>query len=248
MRRIPAQIRRIRAGKPSRGVTTPVSLVYLPVSLTGPGPSGSAEPARLCRGCSRPSRRPPGRAASSFIPPLRRRHNGRSFTSIRNTRASWRSYDRPTAPPAGGADPNGFSMFRTHETRLGPGALCTPGTTAPTRPGTIPSRRLPPPIGRSLSPRHHDPSRDVQLTRHLQEFTGVHPRPAFPSPVVPGRIGNPWAFPRAPHPPAQETGTHVAAGTGLTALTRTTSSASSRTSNRRTHSLRATSCRNCGTA
>ena len=96
MRRIPAQIRRIRAGKPSRGVTTPVSLVYLPVSLTGPGPSGSAEPARLCRGCSRPSRRPPGRAASSFIPPLRRRNNGRSFTSIRNTRASWRSYVRLT--------------------------------------------------------------------------------------------------------------------------------------------------------
>ena len=160
---------------------------------------------------------------------------------------------RPGIPPllrsayrtaSSGADPSGFSMFRTHETRLGPGALCTPGTTAPTRPGTIPSRRPPPSSGRSLSPRHHDPSRDVQLTRHLQEFTGVHPRPAFPSPVAPGRIGDPWAFPRAPHPPAQETGTHVAAGTGLTALTRTTSSTSSRTSNRRTHSLRATSCRN----
>jgi len=75
-----------------------VSLVYLPVSLTAPAPSGSAEPARLCRGCSHPSRRPPGRAASSFIPPLRRRNNGWSFTSIRNTSASWRSYDRPTAP------------------------------------------------------------------------------------------------------------------------------------------------------
>jgi hypothetical protein len=44
------------------------------------------------------------------------------------------SYDRPTAPPAGGADPSGFSMFRTHETRPGPGALCTPGTAVPARP------------------------------------------------------------------------------------------------------------------
>src|SRR5271166_2900893 len=87
-----------RAGIRSRGVTKPISHVYLPVSLTAPAPSGSAEPTRLCRGCSHPSRRPPGRAASSFIPPLRRRNNGWSFTSIRNTSASWRSYDRPTAP------------------------------------------------------------------------------------------------------------------------------------------------------
>ena len=36
----------------------------------------------------------------SFIPPLRRRNNGRPFTSIRNTRASWRNHGRLTAPPA----------------------------------------------------------------------------------------------------------------------------------------------------
>jgi len=141
MRRIPAQIRRIRAGKPSRGVTTPVSLVYLPVSLTGPGPSGSAEPARLCRGCSHPSRRPPARAASSFIPPLRRRNNGRSFTSIRNTRASWRSCGRPTSALA--PDPDGVSMFRTRETRLGKDVLYTPGTAVSTRPRILHDRRLP---------------------------------------------------------------------------------------------------------
>jgi len=41
------------------------------------------------------------------------------------------SYDRPTAPPEGGADPSGVSMFRTRETRLGPGALFTPGTAVP---------------------------------------------------------------------------------------------------------------------
>ena len=200
MRRIPAQIRRIRAGKPSRGVTTPVSLVYLPVSLTGPGPSGSAEPARLCRGCSHPSRRPPGRAASSFIPPLRRRNNGRSFTSIRNTRASWRSYGRLTGPPEGRPDPDGVSGYRTHEARLGPGAFCTPGTAVSTRPGAIPGRRLPHYNGASLSPRHHHPTRGVPMTRHQQRFTVIHPMPVFSAPVIPGRSGNPWAFPNAQNP------------------------------------------------
>ena len=80
--REPARIHRVRAGASSRGVTTPVPRVYLPVSLTAPGPSGSPEPTRLCRGCSHPPRRSPDQAASSFTPPLRRRTNGRSFTSI----------------------------------------------------------------------------------------------------------------------------------------------------------------------
>jgi hypothetical protein len=70
---------------------TPVPRVYLPVLLTAPGPSGSAGPSRLCRGCSRPSRRPPGPAAPSFTTPLRRRRNGRSPTSIRTYSASWRT-------------------------------------------------------------------------------------------------------------------------------------------------------------
>ena len=49
------------------------------------------------------------------------------------------SYDRPTAPPAGGADPSGVSMFRTRETRLAQGALCTPGAAVPTRPVVLPA-------------------------------------------------------------------------------------------------------------
>jgi hypothetical protein len=53
-------------------VSTPVSRVYLPVSLTEPGPSGSTGPTRLCRGCSHPPRRPPDPAAASFTRPLRR--------------------------------------------------------------------------------------------------------------------------------------------------------------------------------
>jgi len=81
--REPAQIHRVRAGGTSRGVTQPVPYVYLPVSLTAPGPSGSPEPTRLCRGCSHPPRRPPDQAASSFTSPLRRQRDGRSLTSIR---------------------------------------------------------------------------------------------------------------------------------------------------------------------
>ena len=46
---------------------------------------------------------------------------------------------RPGVPPllrsayrtATGADPSRVSMFRTRETRLGPGALSTPGTVVP---------------------------------------------------------------------------------------------------------------------
>jgi hypothetical protein len=34
-----------------RSVTALVPLVHLPVSLAGPGPSGSAGPSRRCRGC-----------------------------------------------------------------------------------------------------------------------------------------------------------------------------------------------------
>jgi hypothetical protein len=54
---------------------------------------------------------------------------------------------RPGIPPllrsayraAGGTDPNGVSMFRTHETRPGPGALSTPGTAVPIRPRVNPA-------------------------------------------------------------------------------------------------------------
>ena len=57
-----------------------------------PRPAHPAVPGRRdCRGCSRPPRRPPAQAASSFTPPLRRRGDGRSFTSIRNDSASRRT-------------------------------------------------------------------------------------------------------------------------------------------------------------
>ena len=43
-----------------RGVITLVSLVHLPVSLAGPGPSDSSGPSRRCRGCLPPSPACPG--------------------------------------------------------------------------------------------------------------------------------------------------------------------------------------------
>ena len=96
---------------------------------------------------------------------------------------------------AGGANPSGVSMFRTRETRLGPGALSAPGTAVPSRPGPIPDRRLPPHSGRSLSP---PVQRTVPGSLSHEASSRVHcrsPLPAFPSPVVPGRNGDPRAFP-----------------------------------------------------
>ena len=90
--------------------------------------------------------------------------------------------------------PERIFMFRTREMRLGPGALYTPGTAVPSRPGTFPDRRLPPPSGRSLSPRYHYPSRGVFVTRHQRGFTGV--RPIQPSPRLwPRTERGPSGFP-----------------------------------------------------
>ena len=127
MRRAPAHIHRVRAGRRSRGVTTPVSFVYLPVSLTGPGPSGSPEPTRLCRGCSHPHQRLPARAASSFTPPLRRPRRRRSPTSIRSNSTSWRITSARTGSRRGG---------------LAPWAVTRPAWPASPRPATS-GRRTP---------------------------------------------------------------------------------------------------------
>ena len=66
------------------------ALVHLSVSLAGPGPSGSANPPRRCRGCSRPSSRLRGQAASSFSGLLRQATGG-SFHPTRLYGASWRT-------------------------------------------------------------------------------------------------------------------------------------------------------------
>jgi hypothetical protein len=57
----PAQICQIRTGGlPLRSFQTLVSHVHLPITLTGPKPSGSTSPSRRCRGCYPPSPVSPG--------------------------------------------------------------------------------------------------------------------------------------------------------------------------------------------
>jgi hypothetical protein len=87
---------------------------------------------------------------------------------------------RLTGSPGGAPDPDGVSMFRTHEKRLGLGVLCTPETTVSTRSSDVLDRRPPHYSGMSLSPRHRYPSQGVTITRHQQGFTVVHPLPSLP--------------------------------------------------------------------
>lgn len=93
-------------------------------------------------------------------------------------------YGRPTAPGAHtrapDTDPGRVYTLHTHETRTGSGALYTPETAVFTSHRRIRGRRLPPFNGRSLSPRHSHPTRDVFVTRHQQEFPVS--RPSGPSP------------------------------------------------------------------
>jgi hypothetical protein len=104
-------------------------------------------------------------------------------------------YLRLTATLHGMADPDGVSVFRTHETRLGLGAPCTPRTVVSTRPHTILGRHLPPSNGRPLSPWHRSPPQDVQLTRHQRGFTGIHPAPSLPLACGPRTEREPLGFP-----------------------------------------------------
>ena len=116
-----------------------------------------------------------------------------------------------------GPDSVGVSVFRTHETRLGLGAPCTPGTVVSTRPHTILGRHPPPSNGRSLSPWSRKPSQDVQLTRHQRGFTGIHPIPSLPLACGPRTEREPLGFPVsfAPDQLLAAAVTHVTAGTGL---------------------------------
>ena len=184
-------------------------------------------------------RRSTGKDGAGFLLPFGRRP---SLLGHPVPPAGFRpSYDRPTAP-ANGADPSGVSMFRTRETRLGPGALFTPGTAVPSRPVNLPDRRTPPSSGRSLfTPVQHSApgcNRDEASSR-------VHwrsPLPAFPSPVIPGTVRGPSGFSLSSAPGRAGPSHARQGGNEPQALPGVTSPASADLL-RRTHSTRATSCR-----
>src|SRR6266508_2692789 len=148
---------------------------------------------------------------------------------------------RPTTPKSDGVDLDEVPMFRTCETRLGQGVLWTPGTAVSPRPSALLSRRLPPCNGRSLSPRHCLPTRDVRLTRHQQGFIVIHPS-SLPLACGPRTEQGPSGFPLGFAPRRPEPAMHARAGTGLDT---DPGYVFDITSNllQRSHSPRATSCR-----
>ena len=166
--RTPAHIHRVRAGQISRGVTTPVPRVYLSVTLTEPGPSGSPEPTRLCRGCSHLPRRSPDR-----LPPASpHRHDGRApkVSHLRPTQPRLVAHAAishlPTGARTGPADgPHGL-----HQGRRAPRTAARGRRAPPHEPETPPGlggsghlRRPRPaaaPSATSPSPGHprHDPA------------------------------------------------------------------------------------------
>src|SRR6476620_10000812 len=68
---------------------------------------------------------------------------GIRFLGILSRQWNWSIVTSGLPPPfTAWADPDGVSVFRTHETRLGLGAPCTPRTVVSTRPHTILGRHL----------------------------------------------------------------------------------------------------------
>src|SRR6266540_2771535 len=134
------------------------------------------------------------------------------------------------------ADPfNTNHLVSTFQGRLTPFLLIRPSTTPrsprnfgldtrafTTRSSVLPAQRQdswtmkPASCGTrgSLPPRHCVPTRDVDVTRHQQEFPDSRPIPVLP--LTCDRHGwddGPWAFPWASHPTDQEPDTHATAGT-----------------------------------
>ena len=95
----------------------------------------------------------------------------------------------------GGADQSGVSTFRTHETRLGWGVLCTPRATVSTRPRMVPDRRLPLHNGPPLSPRLRT---SVPGCFYHEASTRIHSIRPSSLPLTCGRpdgANGPWVFP-----------------------------------------------------
>src|ERR1019366_5487222 len=102
---------------------------------------------------------------------------------------------RLTGPPESAPDPDGVSVFHTHEKRLGLGVLCTPETTVSTRSSDVLDRRLPHFSGMPCLLGITTRPEESQLRGISKASLSFTPCPAFPSPVTPRRNGNPWASP-----------------------------------------------------
>ena len=74
-----------------RSVKALVPLVRLPVLLAGPGPSGSPDPSRRCRGCLPPSPSSLGSGCPQLRHAAATARRWRSLTSTRYCSASWRT-------------------------------------------------------------------------------------------------------------------------------------------------------------
>jgi hypothetical protein len=191
-----------------------------------PDPHHLAVPIRpgFVRAASRPPRRLPDQAALSFNQAAATTQRRSRFTSTRSHDASWRT----------------VSTFHTHETRPGRVSSLPRGRRCSYDRRCVRGRRLPPSSGRPLPPRCSHPTRDVRLTRHQQGFSVIHPSGlpltcdtrseraplGFPLGFAPSRYQ-----PRTPGR-GQVWNTDPGHVFGIR-----------RTSNRRTYSYRATSCR-----
>jgi hypothetical protein len=117
--------------------------------------------------------------------------------------ASWSSFVRWGVGPSlrsayraccQGPDPNGVVTFRTHEMRPGRVPSIPRELWCPHGRHGIVGRHLPLRNGQSLDPGPTIHKPGLRLTRHHRGFTAFT-LPAFPSPVVPGWNGSPWASP-----------------------------------------------------
>jgi hypothetical protein len=124
-------------------------------------------------------------------------------------RSAYRAADDDT-------DPNGVSVFRTRETRPGPGALCTPGTAVPVRLRMHPAAaacRL-----AAAGPCHPGSTTrpGMVFSRGISKGSLAFAPPGHsPRLWLPDGTGALGLEPRASHPAGQDPAGHAGAGTGL---------------------------------
>ena len=119
-------------------------------------------------------------------------------------------------PLTGVADPDGVSVFHTHETRLGLGVLCTPGTMVSTRPRSILGRHLPPSNGPApvIPALHPVPGCAINEASARIHWHSPHaqPSPGLWTPDGAGSLG--LSRELRTRSPLAAAVTHVTAGTG----------------------------------